>query len=111
MKQNLSLPVLYYRMVECGVIELEPWALLRGSEQLQRAQHIDEVFPGWGVTPFARRTDNDEVACWTGRSVVVIDDFDVLRDTGGAAARRALAEYPSMDEWLIAAVRDFIEFD
>lgn len=102
--------ILYERMIECGVIDLEPWALLRGSEQLQRAQHVNEVFPGWGVTPFARRTDNDEVACWTGGSVVVIDDFDVVRDADGAAARRVISEYPSMDEWLVAAVRDFIGF-
>jgi hypothetical protein len=98
------------RMIECGVTDLEPWAVLRGSEQSQLTQHVDELFPGWGVIPFARRTDNDEVACWTGGSVVVIDDFDVVRDAG-EAVRRAISEYASMDEWLIAAVRDFIEFD
>jgi hypothetical protein len=83
MTQNLSLPALYDRMIECGVIDLEPWALLRGSE----------------------------VARWTGGSVVVLDDFDVVRDAGGEAVRRAISEYASMDEWLIAVVRDFIEFD
>ena len=42
---------------------------------------------------------------------MVLDDFDVVRDAGGEAVRRAISEYASMDEWLIAAVRDFIEFD
>ncbi|WP_455834099.1 hypothetical protein [Pseudarthrobacter siccitolerans] len=98
-------------MIECGVTNLEPWALLHGSEQLQRMQHVGEVFPGWGVVPFARRTDNDEVACWTGESVVVIDDFDVVRDAGGDAVRRPTSEYSSIDEWLLMAVEEFIEFD
>lgn len=111
MMQRPALPMLYERMIECGTTNLEPWALLHGSEQLQRMQHVDEVFPGWAVVPFARKTDNDEVACWTGGSVVVIDDFDVVRDAGGSAVRRTISEYSSMDEWLVAAVREFIEFD
>lgn len=111
MMQKFSLPVLYERMIECGMINLEPWALLRGSEQLQRMQHVGQVFPGWDLIPFARKTDNDEVACWTGGNVVVIDDFDVVRDAGRAAVRRTISEYSSMDEWLVAAVREFIDFD
>lgn len=74
-------------------------------------QHAGEVFPGWAVVPFARRTDNDEVACWTGESVVVIDAFGVVRDAGGEVVRRVISEYSSMDQWLLAAVREFIEFD
>lgn len=105
-----SLPALYAHMIECGIIDLDPWALLRGDKQLRRAQHIEQVFPGWEVIPFARRTDNDDVACWTGSKVVVIDDWDLIWDENGP--RRLVArEYGSMEEWFLAAARDFIEFD
>jgi hypothetical protein len=98
-------------MIEHGIIDLEPWVLLRESKQSQRTQHINEVFPEWNITPFARRTDSDEVACWTGEKVVVIDDFDAVRDATGATVRHSITEYSSMDEWLIAATQDFIAFD
>ena len=111
MTQNLALPVLYDRMIERGIVDLEPWELLRGAQQTQRMKHTDEVFPGWNLVPFACRSDNDDVACWTGKNVVVVDDYDVMRDATGAAVRHQAAEYHSMDEWLIAAVRDFMEFD
>ncbi|MBD7995258.1 hypothetical protein H9639_08115 [Arthrobacter sp. Sa2CUA1] len=105
-----SLPALYAHMIECGIIDLDPWAVLRGEMQLRRAQHIEQVFPGWGVIPFARRTDNDDVACWTGSKVVVIDYWDLIWDENGP--RRLVArEYSSMEEWFLAAARDFIEFD
>jgi hypothetical protein len=42
---------------------------------------------------------------------VVIDDFDVVRDAAGVTVRRSIAVYASMDDWLIAALTDFIEFD
>ncbi|MDR6637636.1 hypothetical protein [Paenarthrobacter nitroguajacolicus] len=111
MTKNVVLPALYDRMIECGMVDLEPWELLRGAEQVQRMQHLERVFPGWSLVPIARRTDNDDVACWTGQHVVVVDDYDVLRDATGAAVRHSATEYASMEEWLIAAIRDFIEFD
>gem|GEM_PF-6637176 len=42
---------------------------------------------------------------------MVVDDYDVLRDATGEAVRHQAAEYHSMDEWLIAAIWDFMEFD
>lgn len=109
--QNPSLPLLYERMIKHEIINLEPWVLLCGSEQLQRAHHINEVYPEWNITPFARRTDSDEVACWTSEKVVVIDDFDTVRDSTGAIVHHSIMEYSSMDEWLITATQDFISFN
>lgn len=97
-------------MIECGIIDLDPWALLRGEMQLRWGQHIEKAFPGGGVIPFARRTDNDDGACWTGSKVMVIDDWDLIWDENGA--RRLVArEYASMEEWYLATAKDFIEFD
>ncbi|GAA3276795.1 hypothetical protein [Paenarthrobacter aurescens] len=111
MTQNVALPALYDRMIERGIVDLEPWELLRGAEQAHRLKHLVETFPEWPLNPFAHRSDNDDVACWTGENVVVVDDYDVVRDANEAAVRHQPAEYHSMDEWLIVAIRDFIEFD
>ncbi|WP_146362206.1 hypothetical protein [Arthrobacter yangruifuii] len=111
MTETQSLPALYAHMIECGIFDLHPWFLLHGEAQARRAQHIEKVLPGWGIIPFARRTDNDDVACWTGSKVVVIDDWDVWPDENGMPIRRVGREYASMEEWFLAAARDFIEFD
>jgi hypothetical protein len=111
MAENESLPSLYDHMMECGIVDLHPWFLLHGEDQIWRAQHIEKVLPGWGIIPFARRTDNDDVACWTGSKVVVIDDWDVWPDENGAPKRHVASEYASMEEWFLAAAQDFIEFD
>lgn len=109
MTQRPALPELYERMVEAEFTEMHPWALLLGDKWEHRAAHVEEVFPGWEIVPFARRTDNDDVACWDGDRVVLIDDYDPTWDNG-VAKRHVMTEYPSMDEWLHAAVQDFIEF-
>ncbi len=110
MIEKESLPALYDQMVECGIIDLDPWGLLQGEMQHRRAQDIEKVFAGWGIILFARRTDNDDVACWTDSKVVVIDDWDLIWDENGP--RRLVArKYGSMEEWFLAAARDFIEFD
>ena len=111
MSDNSALPALYDHMIECGIVDLDPWAVLRGDVQSRRAQHIEQVFPGWGIIPFARRLDNDDVACWTGSKVVVVDDWDVWPDENGAPKRHVAREYASMEEWFLAAAQDFIEFD
>ena len=111
MTDNQSLPALYAHMIECGIIDLHPWFLLQGEAQTRRAQHIGKVLFGWEIIPFARRTDDDDVACWTGSKVVVIDDWDVWPDENGMPIRRVGREYSSMEEWFLAAARDFIEFD
>lgn len=79
--------------------------LLTGDDQVRRAQHIEKVFPGWGVIPFAQRTDNDDVACWTGSKVVVIDDWDLIWDDNGAPRRIVEREYASMEEWFLVPPR------
>ncbi|MCC3291131.1 hypothetical protein [Arthrobacter sp. zg-Y1110] len=92
------------------MVDLDPWHLLQGEDQVWRARHIEQVFPGWAIVPFARRTDNDDVACWTGSGVVVIDDWD-LTWKNGMPIRHVQDEYATMGEWLVAAVQDFVEFE
>ncbi|WP_202870559.1 hypothetical protein [Kribbella sp. VKM Ac-2571] len=56
--------------------------------------------------PFARRQDNDEVACWRVGSgaVLIIHDFD---DSG----RELRETLPSFYTWLRRAIEDLIEFE
>ncbi|WP_427891562.1 hypothetical protein ACQHIV_03440 [Kribbella sp. GL6] len=63
-------------------------------------------YPGRQLVPFARRQDNDDVACWHAGApeVLIIHDFD----TSDRAVRETL---PSFYDWLRRAVDDLIEFE
>jgi hypothetical protein len=63
--------------VELGLTNLEPWWIITGD--LLRDRHVELLrrYPQRALVPFARRQDNDDVACWdvsTGK-VIVIHDF------------------------------------
>lgn len=103
---GFSYPDIFVRAAESGLVSLEPWWLLEGGNLRARHSGLKERFPERDFVPFARREDNDDVACWdlsTG-SVRVIHDFT----TPGREDRE---EYGGFADWLRAALEDFIEFE
>ncbi|MCC3769520.1 hypothetical protein [Streptomyces sp. UNOC14_S4] len=103
--QVFAYPAGFLRAVESGLVGLEPWWLLEGESLCTRVAGLRERFPGRRLVPFARREDNDDVACWDldSGTVRVIHDFT----TPGRENRR---EFVTFYDWLRAAVEDFIEF-
>ncbi len=57
-------PRQFLRMVERGLTDLEPWLLLEGEQLVNRHRGLQSRFPERSLVPFARRQDNDDVACW-----------------------------------------------
>ncbi len=102
-------PAEFLRVVEQGLVDLEPWLILQGEELLVRHRGLRTRYPERRVVPFALRTDRDDVACWDldvdldGR-VTVLGDFEVPGFERGEV-------YPTFYAWFRTAVEDFIEFD
>ncbi|MBB5117432.1 hypothetical protein AF335_02685 [Streptomyces eurocidicus] len=103
---GFAYPKGFLRAVESGLVGLEPWWLLEGENLRVRAVGIRERFPERRLVPFARREDNDDVACWdlAGGVVCVIHDFAAP----GWENRREFADFYA---WLRAALEDFMEFE
>jgi hypothetical protein len=97
----------FIRVVELGLMDLEPWRLLDGEDLFSRHLGMRGRYPARSLVPFARRTDSDDVACWDldrdGR-VVVVDDFE-------PAGWEHVSEFASFYAWLRRAIEDLIEFD
>lgn len=58
----------FLRVVDRGLVDLEPWLILRGEDLLVRHHGLRTRYPKRRVVPFALRTDRDDVACagtWT----------------------------------------------
>jgi len=103
---GFSYPAEFVRVVELGLTSLEPWWVLEGETLRVRYQGLKERYPTRNLVPFARRQDNDDVACWdvsSGRVSVVHDFAD--------AGFEQRAEYPDFYAWLRRAIEDLIEFD
>ena len=103
----LTPPKEYLRVVEQNLVDLTPWYLMEHDQVVTRMQGLRLRYPGRQLVPFARRDDNDDVACWEkdrSEAVVVIHDFA----SAGHEERRV---FPDFWSWFRGAVEDMIEFE
>lgn len=100
-------PPEFERIIRMGILELEPWFILNGEQLKQCFISLTKQYPHRKLIPFARRQDNDDIACWDiaySNSVFVIHEFASIeweeRD-----------KFNTFYDWFKSAVIDFIEFD
>ncbi|GHF35346.1 hypothetical protein GCM10010218_15720 [Streptomyces mashuensis] len=103
--EGFTYPPQFIRVVELGLTNLEPWWILDGEQLRGRVRGLRERYPKRKLVPFARREDNDDVACWDLEhgDVVIIHDF---ASAGWEQSRR----FAHFNDWLRRAVEDLIEF-
>lgn len=98
----------FIRVVELGLTNLEPWLVMQGESLRERYEGLRKRFPGRTLVPFARRLDNDDVACWDvgadPERVVVVHDF-------AAPGWEVRGEFVDFNDWLRQAIEDLITFD
>jgi hypothetical protein len=102
---GFSYPALFVRVVELGLTNLEPWRFL--EDEFLRGRHLGLIdrYPSRRLVPFARRQDNDDVACWdlAEGGIVIIHDF-------ASPGYELRARLPNFSAWLRMAIDDLIEF-
>ena len=101
---GFNYPPEFIRVVELGLTDLEPWWIFDGELLWRRAANLRRRYPDRRLVPFARRQDNDDVACWdlAEGDVVIIHDFA----SPGSEQR---ARFPDFYSWLRQAIDDLIE--
>ena len=102
---GFSYPAEFVRVVELGLVNLEPWQILLGGPLMRRSEGLRKRYPTRRVVPFARRQDCDDVACWDldAGGVTVIHDF-------AQAGWEQRGRYADFGDWLRQAVEDLIAF-
>jgi hypothetical protein len=103
---GFAYPRLLLRVVERGLVGLEPWWVLCGDRLRRRMTGLRERYPQRVLVPFAARQDDDDVACWDGTSpeVLIIHDF-------ASPGWELSARYAHFEDWFRQAVADFIDWD
>lgn len=105
--QGFEYPAQFLRAAGLGLVNLEPWYLLVGGPLRQALLGLRERYAARQLVPFARRQDNDDLACWDltqPPTVVIIHDFA----SPGWEERRRFQDFWA---WFRAAVEDMIEFE
>ncbi len=105
--EGFTYPQQYLHVIELGLLNLEPWYILQGTILRETHKGLLERYPGRNLVPFARRQDNDDIACWEPQkpeTIFVIHDF-------ASPGWEQSATYPTFYAWLRQAVEDLIEFD
>ena len=94
------------RLHEQSVLNLTPWHIMPRELVLKRMHGLRQRYARKYV-PFARRQDNDDLACFDpsmpGR-VVIIHDF-------ASETTEVRQQFAGFWEWLRAAVEDMIAFE
>lgn len=100
-----SYPDEFVRIVNQGLLDFSPWIVLQGALLKERFYGLADKYPNRNLVPFARREDNDDVACWEKNEVkvVVIHDFS-------SEGFECKEYYDSFWDWLRSALEATIEY-
>jgi hypothetical protein len=103
---EVTVPEGLMRIVEQGLLDLTPWHIMRTEDVVERLGGLRERYSTKYV-PFARRQDNDDLACMDAAhpgKVVIVHDFASegfeLRET-----------YEAFWDWFRIAIEEMIAFD
>lgn len=99
-------PPEFLHVVELGILNLEPWAVVRNGAE--RMGDLRERFPNRRLVPFARRIESDDIACWdiskSDKKIFVIHDY-------ASPGWEQRDEFSEFNDWLRKAVEDLIEYE
>jgi hypothetical protein len=101
----LPLPAEIERLVVLNLIDLEPWHIMPRDEARTRFDGLRSRYQPI-YFPFARRHDNDDIACLDPSqlgTVTVVHDFA----TAGSEAKTI---HETFWDWFRTAIEDMIEF-
>jgi len=100
-------PTAFKKIISLGLVRFDIWGIIRSDEIQSRFDGLKERYPSRQLIPFARRYDNDDIACfeigYEGK-VVIIHDFA----SQGWEQREI---YDTFWDWFRSVINDMIEFE
>jgi len=97
----------FLRAVGLNLVDFDLWYIMNEDQALQRLKGLQKRYPDRLLIPFARRDDNDDIACFEiGKSeeVQIVHDFA----SSGYEQRKS---HPTFWDWFKDAIDEMIEFE
>jgi hypothetical protein len=106
---SFEYPRQFLRIVELGLMDLEPWWILEDEPLRGHLRSLRTHYPARNLIPFAKRQDNDDIACFVLDSgkISIIHDFA----SPGWEQRGAGRVFETFYDWLRKAIEDLTESD
>lgn len=57
-------PDAYHKLVDLNLVDFDVWYLIESGQATRRYYDLKERYPSRNLVPFARRDDNDDIACF-----------------------------------------------
>lgn len=97
------------RAIDVGLTDLDIWWIIEGDTLRNLFATLRRMYPARKLIPFARRQDNDDVACFDldSGSISIIHAYA----SPGWEQRGEGSVFATFDDWLRQAIEDFIAFD
>jgi hypothetical protein len=105
--QGFSYPKSFFTAVKLNLVDLDVWYIMDAKQVALRIEGLRKRYPKRMLIPFARREDNDDVACFEigkENKVYVIHDYA----NEGWEHRKELADFWI---WFESAIKDMIDFE
>ncbi|QVK19512.1 hypothetical protein KHQ81_00615 [Mycoplasmatota bacterium] len=100
-------PQSYYRIINLNLVDFDVWYLLWDERLINRYNGLKTRYPNRSLIPFAKRDDNDDIACFElgkGEGVFIIHDFA----SPGYEERQI---FEDIFEWLKYTIVEMKNFD
>lgn len=104
---TFAYPEEFLTIVKQGLIDFEPWVIMHGEYLKMRNNGLKNRYKDRILIPFARRLDNDDIACWDVVSpikVFIIHDF-------ASEGWEKKEEVESFWQWFRKIIDDMIEYN
>ena len=102
--KNFKFPSSYLKAIELNLVDYEYWYLMDEKQIRTRYEGLKKRFPNRRLIPFARRDNNDDIACFEigeGEKVFIVHDFA----SEGYERRQ---EFDDFWSWFISAIKELI---
>ncbi len=105
--EGYNYPEEFLKIVDLNLVDLDLWYLMTKEQVQIRIKGLKNRYPERKLIPFARRDDNDDIACFEvgkGNKVQIVHDFA----STGYEQRK---EYDCFWVWFKDAVEEMIKED
>lgn len=96
----------YLSLLDRNLYNIAPWEVLLGDDYLVRYESLKANYPNRNLVPFARRQDNDDIACWEkgkGEKIYTVHNFASSGWENGKV-------YDTFWDWFRDAIEDLIDW-
>jgi len=105
--EGFEYPQSFMKAIELNLVDFDLWYMMDEGQVLRRIEGLKQRYPNRKLIPFARRDDNDDIACFEigkGEKVQIVHDFA----SEGYEQRK---EFEDFWQWLEEAVHEMIEYN